>query len=271
MGYAEVGRVRQKQRTRDALVGAARDLIAEGVTPTVEGAAERAGVSRPTAYRYFASQAALLATAHPEIVTTTLLPATAPVDVAARLEIVVRRVTDMVVDTEPQQRTMLRLSLEPGLRQPGAPAPPGPGDRLARGSARATRGRARPRRDRRLAIAIRSAIGIESFVWLTDVAGLSKRSAAETMRWTARSLLEAASARFAPAPNTAWPVDPYGLKVQPMRTAGTCSAMPLRSRVRSATTGHVCPQFEISSALTRTSLAPAAAEMRAARVTAEPK
>jgi AcrR family transcriptional regulator len=190
--YEEVGRVRQKRRTRQALVAAARQLVAEGVTPTVESAAGHADVSRTTAYRYFASQAALLAAAHPEIVTTTLLPAAAPTDVAARLDIVVARVTDMVVDTEPQQRTMLRLSLEPGagshellLRQgrvigwlEDALTPLA--DELGRDGIR------------RLAVAIRSAIGIESFVWLTDVAGLSTRDAVETMRWTARSQLDTA-------------------------------------------------------------------------------
>lgn len=191
-GYEQVGRTRQKHRTRDALVGAARELVAEGATPTVEMAAERAGVSRTTAYRYFPSQAALLATAHPEIVTTTLLPEPAPADVAERLEIVVRRVTDLVVDTEAQQRTMLRLSLEPGtgrrellLRQgrvvgwlEDALTPLT--DELGRDGVR------------RLAIAIRSAIGIESFAWLTDVAGLTTVDAVETMRWTARSQLDAA-------------------------------------------------------------------------------
>jgi AcrR family transcriptional regulator len=106
-GYELVGRIRQKHRTRDALVGAARELVSEGATPTVEMAAERAGVSRTTAYRYFPSQAALLANAHPEIVTTTLLPADAPADVAERLRSSSR--TGPVVDTEPQQRTMLRF------------------------------------------------------------------------------------------------------------------------------------------------------------------
>jgi AcrR family transcriptional regulator len=190
--YEEVGRVRQKRRTRDALIAATRELVAEGDTPTVEVAAERAGVSRTTAYRYFPSQADLLATAHPEIVTTTLLPPSAPADVAERLEIVVARVTEMVVDTEPQQRTMLRLSLEPGA---------GRRDLLLR------QGRVigwledalAPLvsdfgRDgvRQLAIAIRSAIGIESFVWLTDVAGLTKTNAVNTMRWSAQSMLDSA-------------------------------------------------------------------------------
>jgi hypothetical protein len=44
---------------------------------------------------------------------------------------------------------------------------------------------------RQLAIAIRSCIGIESFVWLRDVAGLTAGEAVQTMRWSARAMLEA--------------------------------------------------------------------------------
>src|SRR4051794_31441429 len=192
MAYEDVGRVRQKRRTREALLEAARQLVTDGETPTVEDAAQRAGLSRTTAYRYFPSQAALLAAAHPEIVTTTLLPAPPPADVAERVDFVVARVTDMVVETEPQQRTMLRLSLERSagqrellLRQgrvvgwlEDALAP------LAHDLGRDG--------VRRLAIAIRSAIGIESFVWLVDVAGLPRAEATATMRWSARALLDAA-------------------------------------------------------------------------------
>ncbi len=190
--YEEIGRVNQKRRTRDALVIAARQLVAEGDTPTVEVAAERAGVSRTTAYRYFPSQAALLATAHPEIVTTTLLPAPAPDDVAERLEIVVARVTEMVVDTEPQQRTMLRLSLEPGARQRELLLRQGRVIGWLEDALAPLAGDLGRDGVRRLAIAIRSAIGIESFVWLTDVAGLTTADAVGTMRWSARSMLDAA-------------------------------------------------------------------------------
>lgn len=193
MGYELEGRVRQKQRTLAALVTAARDLVADGITPTVEQAAEQAGISRTTAYRYFPSQAALLAAAHPEITTTSLLPARPPGDVGARVDIVVARVTDMVRDTEEQQRTMLRLSLEPGRR--------GRNDLLLR------QGRVigwleealeplteeiGQRAVHALAVAIRSSIGIEAYVWLTDVAGLSPSEAVAMMRWTARSSLNAA-------------------------------------------------------------------------------
>ena len=50
---------------------------------------------------------------------------------------------------------------------------------------------------RHLAIAIRSAIGIEAYVWLTDVAGLSADDAATLMRWSARAMLAAARAEIA--------------------------------------------------------------------------
>src|SRR3954468_19071988 len=112
MPYESSGRVDQKRRTRDALVGAARELVAQGETPTVEGAAELASISRTTAYRYFPNQRALLVAAHPETATASLLPENAPDDVATRLDLVVDAFTRMVVDTEAQQRTMLRLSLE---------------------------------------------------------------------------------------------------------------------------------------------------------------
>jgi AcrR family transcriptional regulator len=191
--YEQVGRVHQKQRTRDALVAAARSLVAEGETPTVETAAERAHISRTTAYRYFPSQATLLAAAHPEITTESMLPPDPPADVGQRLELVVAAVTDLVRDTERQQRTMLRLSLD--LDRPGSE------DLLLR------QGRViswleealSPLTEKvgvnavhALAVAVRSTIGIESYVWLTDVARVEPDEAIAIMRWNAGSLLVAA-------------------------------------------------------------------------------
>jgi hypothetical protein len=45
---------------------------------------------------------------------------------------------------------------------------------------------------------VRSAIGVEALVWLTDVGGLSRDDATEVMRWSARALLQ--SALDAPPP-----------------------------------------------------------------------
>ena len=111
--YEETGRSRQKQRTRAALVAAARDLVAAGGrSPTVAEAAEAAAVSRTTAYRYVPTQHSLLVAAHPEVEATSMLPAEVGNDPEVRIEAAVRGFMAMVVDTEGQQRTMLRLSLE---------------------------------------------------------------------------------------------------------------------------------------------------------------
>ena len=45
---------------------------------------------------------------------------------------------------------------------------------------------------RRLTLAIRATVGIEAFVWLTDVAGLSPQEAVDVMRSSARALLRCA-------------------------------------------------------------------------------
>jgi AcrR family transcriptional regulator len=193
MPYELTGRTDQKTRTRNALIDAARELLAEGLTPTVEQAAAAAAISRTTAYRYFPNQRSLLVAAHPETEATSLLADDAPEDGEARFALAVAALTDLVVNTEPQLRAMLRLALEP-------PAGEGEGEQLLR------QGRAigwlaealAPLRDRlsepalrRLVLATRSSCGIESLVWLTDVAGLSREEAVEVMRWSADALLQA--------------------------------------------------------------------------------
>ena len=44
----------------------------------------------------------------------------------------------------------------------------------------------------RLVLAIRATFGIEAFVWLVDIAGLSRAEACDLMRSSARTLLQAA-------------------------------------------------------------------------------
>src|SRR3954466_10159671 len=112
IAYEREGRSQQKQRTRNALIAAARELVAQGATPTVEEAAAAASISRTTAYRYFPNQRALLLAAHPEVDAPSLLSEGAPEDAEQRFGLVVEALARLVVDTEPQQRTTLRLSLE---------------------------------------------------------------------------------------------------------------------------------------------------------------
>jgi AcrR family transcriptional regulator len=189
--YIEAGRTSQKRRTWQALVDGARLLVAEGHTPTVEAAAERAGISRTTAYRYFRNQAELLLAAHPETAAVSLLPPKPPADPAARLDLVLSAFIRIVLDTEPQQRAMLRMSLGQTtianlpLRQGRAVGWIGE----ALQPLRSTLGDATVEQ---LTVAIRSATGIEALAWLTDVARLDRDDAAKLMRWSAMAMLQAA-------------------------------------------------------------------------------
>lgn len=192
--YVTTGRAAQKQRTLEVLVAAARRLVAAGETPTVDAAAAAAGVARATAYRYFPTQFALLAAAHPETSSTSLLSADAPADdVAARLDLVIRAFTDLIADTDAQQRTMLRLSLEGVRPEPSAlPLRQGRAIGWIAEALEPLRGRLSDDQLARLVLAIRSAVGIEARVWLTDVAGLAPDEVLQTLRWNAAAMLQAA-------------------------------------------------------------------------------
>lgn len=195
VAYERTGRSRQKMRTRNELIAAARALVAQGgAAPTVEEAAAAAEVSRTTAYRYFPNQKALLVAAHPETEATTLLPPDIGDAVDDRLRAAVKAFTDLVLDTEPQQRTMLRLSLEPGTPSREMPLRKGRAIAWFEEALAPLRPRLTEQGVHRLAVAIRGAVGIESLVWLTDVAGLPRDQAADLMQWSAQALLHQAIA-----------------------------------------------------------------------------
>jgi AcrR family transcriptional regulator len=198
IAYDSFGRTEQKSRTRSALVAAARRLVAAGVSPTVEQAAMAASVSRTTAYRYFPNQGALLAAAHPETAARSMLGDDPSPEPAERLDEVVRAFTAMIVDTESQQRTMLRLSLEAGST--GLPLRQGRAIGWITEALEPLRDQLSDAALHRLVLAIRSAIGIEALVWLTDIAGLSRPEAVELMRWSAHSLMTAALTAGPPVP-----------------------------------------------------------------------
>ncbi len=194
--YQTFGRTGQKNRTRAALVAAARQLVSVGISPSVEQAATAASVSRTTAYRYFPTQQALLAAAHPETGARSMLGDDPPQDPAERLDTVIRAFIEMILETEAQQRTMLRLSLQPHTGV--LPLRQGRAVRWITEALEPLRERLTEPGLHKLVLAIRSAAGIEALVWLTDIAGLSRAEAAELMRWSAMGLLGTALATGAP-------------------------------------------------------------------------
>jgi len=193
VSYEKTGRRQQKARTREALLDATRALLAEGAAPTVEDAAARASISRATAYRYFPNKRALLAAAQPRLEAESMLGEDPPADPEERLAAVVDAIIAMTLETEPALRAMLRLSLEPGGHDPEE-LPFRKGRRVGwiEDALEPLRERMRRREFDRLVLAIAAGVGIDSLVWLTDVAGLSREEAADLMSWSAKALLHTA-------------------------------------------------------------------------------
>lgn len=193
ISYTETGRTRQKQRTLEALNAATRELLRQGVIPTVEESADAAGVSRATAYRYYPNQRELLVAAHGVTEAPSLVPEGLPSDPFARLDAVVDHILRMTVEGEAGSRAMLKLSLEGHSPGEGALA-------LRKGrrivwvteALEPVKKLLGPRRFRRVVRAIAATIGIEVLVWMTDVAGMSRDEAVAVMRWSASALLRAA-------------------------------------------------------------------------------
>lgn len=167
-------------------------MLADGILPTVEGAAATVGISRATAYRYFPSLRDLLAAAYPHIDQPSLLGESPPRDPTARLEMVAADHTRRILRFEAEMRAVLRLSLD-------GPVPDLPMNRGLRigwieEALAPLADTMTPHDLRRLVLGIGSALGIEAFVWLTDIAGLAREEAADLMCANVLTLLRGALA-----------------------------------------------------------------------------
>ena len=228
--YEQGGRTNQKHRTRTALVAAARELVAQGVTPSVEEAAALAAIARATAYRYFPSRSKLVSA----VVAESLAPVRRFEPTAADGLVRVRELFDKTFPLfkrfEPHMRAALQLSLEhESLERTGLleEEPYRRGHRrymLHRAAAplAATLG---PEAYERLLKALSLIYGIESYVVLRDIWGASYREVEVVARWMVEALIESALRR-APLPAAPRPGAPHpalspkgrGRKASPSRS-----------------------------------------------------
>jgi len=183
------GRESQKNRTRKALVAAAGDLLRAGQSPTVTDAAEAAGISRATAYRYFPTQELLLA----EVALFAsggplFAPPIENAPVAETVGHLVRRVGVWAYANEQPLRTILRLSLDPstGVRRPGHRK-----EWIAEALA-PVRGKINPKTYSHLSKSLALLMGIDPVVVMKDIAGASREQALDALEWSARTLVEGA-------------------------------------------------------------------------------
>lgn len=190
------GRVNQKRRTRDTLVASAAELLHDGKQFSVADVADRAGVGRTTAYRYFPTLDVLVA--HAALVNIALLEEhdfdhvfdhpTAH----ERLDALVAASDRSTHEHETVYRAMLHASLEPtGGSNESLPGRTGFRREVLKRALEPVRKELGAARLERLVGALSLTIGIEALIVTEDAARLSREQAASVKRWTARVLLDA--------------------------------------------------------------------------------
>jgi len=189
MSQAGGSRSMQKARTRGVLLAAAREMLASGGTPNVAEVADRAGISRATAYRYYSSPDVMMHEAVLDGIMAELdsldLETAEGAAVAVRLETVVDRVIEMVLRNEALFRTYLRSALADGESR---------GARRTRWIGKAIGEDARrmgEKNARRLTAALSLLTGIETIIVLRDVCRLDEPHIKDVVRWTVKALVEA--------------------------------------------------------------------------------
>ena len=170
--------------------------ITSGILASVTEAADVAGVSRRTAYRYFQTSARLLADAALEKlrpVMETAIDASAPgtsVDnVEARVDALVRNMQRLAIENEPLLRTIIHDT----VLAPASAAQPRRGTRRLEWIESAVK----PLRERlgkpeyqRLVSSLALCTGIEALLVLRDICGLSPGEITRVSQWMCRAMVK---------------------------------------------------------------------------------
>ena len=187
-----------RARTRKLMLETATSLMQQGTTPSVSDVAEAAGVSRATAYRYFASQAELVHAVVDEALGPILDWESDARDAAGRVEDLLGFSMPRILEFEATFKAALRLTLEQWARdQAGAMGEEPPFKRGHRvellQQAIAPLRKTLPRKQfKRLAMALSLTYGLEVLIVLKDLWGAKPRESQDVAQWAARALVRAA-------------------------------------------------------------------------------
>lgn len=200
---ATPGRARQKARTRRSLIEAALRLRARRAPYTLDDVAAEAEVSRATAYRYFASLAALNAELAlvVRIKTAEELLDPRETDPLKRLHRVHAHLFELVRRHEAEFRAYVRNSMEEWERDLPTVAEPRRGGRrvgLIEAALADLKPRLRKSEHEKLVQALSLLMFFEPYIILKDIFGLSEAESERVQRWAITRLLEGVTAGLEP-------------------------------------------------------------------------
>ncbi|NBB63468.1 TetR family transcriptional regulator [Pseudomonas sp. ODNR1LW] len=188
------GRVNQKLRTRQALIEAAIALRDEGQQPTVAQVAERAKVSRATAYRYFPTVEALISETAADRDMPPLERIWRPGDDPVKgMGLAANALNKLLIEDEiglhVMERSFMTVWLENESHEPLRP-----GRRLSyiEPIVDSMKDVLAPKARKRLKQALSIVMGTEALIAVRDVSGASTEESLDASAWAARALVRQA-------------------------------------------------------------------------------
>lgn len=194
---SKAGRNGASARTRRLMLKTAIELMQSGETPSVSQAAEAAGVSRATAYRYFPSQSALVQAVVDEGLGPILSWDSESTDATERVDDLLHSSSARIYAFESTFKAALKLSLEHWARDRAGMLVEPPFRRghrvdLLQKAISPLRKRLTKTQFSRLAKALSLTYGLEVLLVLKDIWGLKESEVQDVSRWAARSLVKMA-------------------------------------------------------------------------------
>jgi AcrR family transcriptional regulator len=188
------GRANQRGRTRQALIDAAVALRDEGHNPTVAQVAERAMVSRATAYRYFPSPEALISETAADRDMTPLERIWRQGDDPVKgIGLAANALNKLLIDDEiglhVMERSFMTVWLESESQEPLRP-----GRRMSyiEPIVDSLKDVLSPRARKRLKQALSMVMGTEALIAVRDIGRASVEESLDTAAWAARALVRQA-------------------------------------------------------------------------------
>lgn len=192
--YLDSGRIDQKRRTRDILIKAAADLIAQGRDVSISDIVNITKIGRTTVYRYFPTLDILIANA---ALWKVAGPDQSEIDSRVAQESTpAQRIDAMVVENDHltnrhsrEFRAMLRVSLDNGAKGQQRARVRYFAFKRALADLEKTAGK---EAIEKLVCALTLTVGIEAQIVLREICLLNEVEAREVKRWAAKVLLNAA-------------------------------------------------------------------------------
>ncbi len=187
-----------RERTRRLMLDTATRMMQQGQTPSVSGVAEAAGVSRATAYRCFASQAALVSAVVDQGLGPILSWESSSDDAEARVADLLETSMPRIIEFESTFKAALKLSLDQWEERRAGNG--GDEPRFKRGhrvellqeAIAPLRSQLSKAKFTRLARALSLVYGVEVLIVLKDIWGLGDEETKAVAMWAGRALVKTA-------------------------------------------------------------------------------